>query len=373
MHAPARFSAPTRIVARLGVIESIAAELGTLGRGPIAVVSDRGVADAGILDRVLALVGAQRSVVLELVDPDPTVASAVAATAAAIEAGCELVVSVGGGSALGVGKAVAIGLRNPEPIDVYEGRDRAPERPAPLLAIPTTAGSGSEVSNALVLHDPLRDRLVVVRGNDYAPDVALLDGALLESLPERPMLHAALDALSHALEALWARGASGITDALALAASRQLRTTLPRALRTRDPIDLQRLLEASAMANLACGSSGLGLVHALSSATAIHVPHGLQNGVLLPHVAEFNRPILGPEALQEVDGLAAMYAELGLPTTFDAAGLPGNAADAMLGAALGNPFRDNNRRQANQRQLRAMLAAAGVGDRAGDPPVSADA
>ena len=270
------------------------------------------------------------------------------------------VLMVGGGSALGLGKAVALRLTNDDPITAYEGRDRARRAPAPSIAVPTTAGSGSEVSNALVLHDPELERSLVVRGHGYEPEVAILDGELLVSLPRAPMLFAGLDALSHALEALWARAASAMTDALALAAARQIRTTLPRALDARDPIDHQRLLEASAMANLACGSAGLGLVHALSSATVVRLPHGLQNGVLLPHVAAFNRAVVSPEASAEVEALGPLLDAVAFVPRFNAADLPADAADAMTTAALGNPFRDNNRRSADRRQLQKLLAAAGV-------------
>jgi alcohol dehydrogenase class IV len=358
--AVSRFSAPTRIVAGLGALTGLDGEQGGLGHEPIAVVADRGVADAGVLDQVLANVARKRTLVVGLVDPDPTVADSEAASVAAREAGCGVVLMVGGGSALGVGKAVALRLTNPEPITAYEGRDCARRPPAPSVAVPTTAGSGSEVSNALVLHDPERERLLVVRGHGYEPDVAILDGELLVSLPHAPMLFAGLDALSHALEALWARAASSVTDALALAAARQIRVTLPRALQARDPIDLQRLLEASAIANLACGNAGLGLVHALSSATVVHLPHGLQNGILLPHVGEFNRAVMMPEALAEVDALRPLLEALDFTPRFAPEDLPAGAVDAMTAAALGNPFRDNNRRSADRRQLHELLLAAGV-------------
>ena len=162
-------------------------------------------------------------------------------------------------------------LRNPAPLDAYEGRDRLPSLPAPTIAIPTTAGSGSEVSTVVVLHDANRAQHLVVRGRGYEPDVALLDGSLLRTLPEPPLVQAALDALSHALEALWAHGATRFTDTLALAAAADIRAALPRAIAREDDA-MQTLMEASAMANLACGNAGLGLVHALTSAPDVHLP-----------------------------------------------------------------------------------------------------
>ena len=203
--------------------------------------------------------------------------------------------AIGGGSALVVGKIVALRMRNAEHILAYAGRDLAAP-PAPCIGIPTTAGSGSEVSNALVVRDPGQTSVVVVRGRGYEPQVAILDGALLASLPRTAMVDAALDALCHALEALWARGASSFTDALAFYAAERIFDVLPSALERRELDDLQLLLEASAIANLACGNAGLGLVHALSLASAVRVSHGRQNGILLPHVAAFTRAVARPRS-----------------------------------------------------------------------------
>ena len=353
-----RFSAPTRIVAGLGAVRSLGEELIGVGHDPVAVVCDRGVADIGLLDEVLAHAGRRAMVRCTLVGSDPSVAEAEAVVAEAQAAGCRTVLGVGGGSALGVAKAVALRLANHARIDAYAGRDQARNKPVPSIAVPTTAGSGSEVSNAHVLQDPSRDRLLVVRGHGYEPDVALLDGNLLASLPRSPMLHAALDALTHALEALWVHGSGRITDALALQAARDIREVLPPALEHRTPNDLQRLLEASTMANLACGNTGLGLVHALSSATTVRLPHGYQNGVLLRQVAAFNRPVLDEGAVAEVDGLAALYERLGLDAAFAPGELSAEDAEAMIAAALDNPFAANNRRAAEADDLRAILDAA---------------
>ena len=195
------FSARTRILAGLGVSLQAGAELGRRGPGPAALVCDAGVYEAGLVGPIEAASEVEL-VLCPLIEPDPSVAAAEEAVRAAQEAGCRSVLAVGGGSAIVVGKVVAVRLRNPKRIDSYEGRDRVPERPAPCVAIPTTAGSGSEVSNALVLHDPDRAQHVVVRGLGLEPDVALLDGDLLRSLPRTPFIDASIDALSHALEAL---------------------------------------------------------------------------------------------------------------------------------------------------------------------------
>jgi alcohol dehydrogenase class IV len=356
---PVRFSVPTRIVAGLGARAQLDQILARIDAWPVAVVVDRGVYERGLLDRIVDVHASGQFVLCARVEADPTVADAEAAARDASAAGCRAVLAVGGGSALGAGKAVALRITNREPIAAYAGRDRAPERPAPCVAVPTIAGSGSEVSNALVLRDA-GERVTVVRGDGYEPDVAILDAELLSTLPETPMLHAALDGLSHALEALWVQGASRYTDALAHAAAAQIGAVLPAALAERRPGDVQALLEAGTMANLACGPSGLGLAHALASATSVRLPHGYQTAVLLPHVAAFHEPVLDERAAATVVAALDVYDEVGFEARFAAGEISAVAAEAMVTAALGNPFRTNDLRLADSDELRAILAAAGA-------------
>ena len=355
-----RFTAPPYIIAGPGCLDELATELDDLGTRRLALVCDRGVERVGLLARLQEVIGRRPASVSALVDPDPTVEDAERAVDRAARDGADTVLAVGGGSALAIGKAVALRLTNPEPIATYAGRNMAGALPAPCLAVPTTAGSGGEVSNALTLHDPGQEQILVVRGRGYEPRVAVLDGRLLETLPNRPMLEAALDALSHALEALWAVNASAFTDALAVAAAEDICATLPRALEHRRADDLQRLLDASAMANLACGNAGLGLIHALSSAAAVHLAHGHQNGVLLPAVATFNRPQLRPVAAAAVDRAERLYADLDFEARFDEGVLNASDVDHMVSAALRHDFRRNNIRAASEPDLRALLASVGA-------------
>jgi alcohol dehydrogenase class IV len=359
--ADAEFAATTRIVAFTGCARGrLGDEVRALGASTVAVIADRGFADTGMLDPLLATVPTVALVVARLVGEDPDAAEAERAAAGALDAGAEAVLAIGGGSAMCAAKAAAIRLTNPPPLDAYTGSDRLLAPPAPVIAVPTTAGSGSEVSNVVVLHDPRLARHLVIRGRGYEPRVALLDGELLRTLPRGPMIAAALDALSHALEALWVHGASRFTDAMALSAAPAIRAALPRALDDDDDNARQTLIEASAMANLACGNSGLGLVHALTSAPEVKLPHGYQNGVLLPHVARFNRARVREELARELDQLAALYSRIGFTDRFVAGELEPRHVDSMVAAALANPFRQNNCRPAGEEDLRAILAAAGA-------------
>jgi alcohol dehydrogenase class IV len=355
------FSAPTYIVSGIGALSEVAAAIDDAGAGRVAVVADRGVAEnTQMLERLISAVGDRDYVVLPFVAPDPTVADAESAAVAAAEADCGAVVAIGGGSAIALAKAVCLLLRNPGPLLQYAGRDMAAQHPAPCIAIPTTAGSGSEVSNALVLHDPSLESIVVVRGRGYEPVACILDGELLKTLPDRPLVDAALDALSHALEAMWVKGRSAFTDAMAFAAADRIYKLLPRVLEQRRVEDLQGLLEVSTMANLACGPSGLGLVHALSSAARVHLPHGYQNGILLPHVASFNRSEVGPDVAAEIDRLPALYQTIGVTPTFKAGEIDEEQAASMVRIGMASPLHHNNVRQADAAELIELVAQAGV-------------
>ena len=341
MTGAARFSPPAvEVIAGLGVAAQLERVLAERGLRELAVVCDAGVASAGLLDGLTGSLREARAASSTLVDPDPTVADVEAAAAAAREAGVDGVLAVGGGSGLTAGKAVALRLGG--------------EAPLPTVAVPTTAGSGSEVSDVIVLREPGRPAPVIMRGTGYAPDVALLDGLLLRSLPREPLVDAALDALSHALEALWTNGASAFTDALAFAAADAIRSALPDAI-DGAPEALQRLLEASAMANLACGSTGLGLVHALSLATAVPLPHGHLNGVLLPWVAAFTRPAVRPAVAAEIDALAPLYERIGFAARL---AVDDAAARQMVDVALASPLAANHVRGADADDLRRILAQA---------------
>jgi alcohol dehydrogenase class IV len=182
----------------------------------------------------------------------------------------------------------------------------------------------------------------------------------MRSLPDRPLVDAALDALSHALEALWARGRSAFTDAMAFAAAERIHVLLPRVLEERRAEDLQGLLEASAMANFACGPAGLGLVHALSSSARVHLPHGYQNGILLPHVAAYNRESVDDAVAAEIDRLPRLYERIG----FDPAFAPGEVdeaqAESMARVGYASPLHQNNVRHGEPGELARILVAAGA-------------
>lgn len=365
-----QFQSATQVRTGLGSLEETATVCEEMGVRRVAVIADGGLDAGGILDDFIERMGIGPFIVERIlagVNPSP---ESVVATATRVrESGADAVLGIGGGSGLCAAKAAALLATNRTSVSTLEGVDRASVPPLPVVAVPTTAGSGSEVSNALVLHEAGRVREIVIRGRGYEPSVAILDATVLRGLPRTPLVYAALDALTHSLEAMWARGRSSFTDACAISAAETILTALPLAAdgaadgsnrEGTNDTSLQELLEASALANIACGNSGLGLVHALSSSPRVGLAHGLQNGILLPYVARFNSTVLGQQSLDLVQRLPLLYERIGFTATFE----PGTAdAERMIEASRGHAFRDNNLRPTGDEQLAQILSAAGAGGR----------
>lgn len=371
MPAYPTFAVQTRIVCGLGSLTALRSEVEAFAPTCAIVVADRGLADIGTLDLVTGQLPTETIAATYLVDPDPGTAEVDAVAAAARELGADLVVAVGGGSALAVGKATAILLTNPLRVGELEGRIAVPEAPAPTIAIPTTAGSGSEVSRVLVLHDEDRASDLSIRVEGSQPRVAILDAALLRNAPRGVVLYSGLDALSHGIESLWAKRASSFTRTIAYASAQSVFELLPAVLEGvesgansdgRNDGRLQALLEAATAANLACGNSGMGLSHALAAAPQVHLPHGRRTGLMLPHVAEFNRPAIDDaRTLRLLAQIEPFFERIGFEASFPEGSAGPEELEAMVVASAGHPFRSNNIREASDDEIRSLLRAAGAG------------
>jgi alcohol dehydrogenase class IV len=352
------FMASTRAVVAPGrARECLNRAAAAFGEIVWAVVADRGFTDAGGLEPLLEGFAPERAPLIGLVNEDPDTDEVEELWRTARTHNAEGVIVIGGGSALCAGKAVAIRLTNDGPLSAYNGRDQLAAMPAPCLAIPTTAGSGSEVSEVVILHERDGVENLIIRGRGYAPRVAILDGELLATLPARPMVLAAVDALSHAYESLWSIDATSFTDAFAFASARTIRRTLGPSL-AGDPAAHQELIEASAMANYACGNAELAAVHALASAPRVHIPHGRQTGVLVLHVAEWLSPSLRPEVADECRQIGPFYESVGFASQFTADEVDAEDREAMVQTALSHPLLGNDPVGPSVDDLREIVAHA---------------
>jgi alcohol dehydrogenase len=284
----------TRIVHGLGSVAGLAAHVKTLRGTKVFFCTDKGLTGAGVTEKVAAILqaGEISFVVFDDVPEDPGVAVVDAGVKLFHEEKCDLVVALGGGSPMCAGKGIALVAMNGGKLTDYEGFNKAAKAPYPVIAIPTTAGSGTEVSKVNILTDEARNFKMSFLDERTFPKIALLDGELMEKLPAKPAIVAGMDALAHALDALWSINSTQISDNLASASAATIFETLPRAAFTGDLAAKQKMLEASSLANIALGTALPGLAHVLSQPLGrYHMAHGLATGIMLPYTMEFNLPV----------------------------------------------------------------------------------
>ena len=283
-----RFQAPTQIISGHGAISALA----EFHAKRLMIVTDPYFAENGTAAALGAASGAEKVGYFTDIRPDPTVELAAKGTAALRKFSPDVLVALGGGSAIDCAKAMLY----------FSGSE------AVFVAIPTTSGSGSEVTDFSILtHNGIKHPLI---DQKLRPRAAILDSSLLKTLPPRLIADTGFDAISHAVEAFVATGASAITNCLARDAFCALLALLPASYGGDTSLRL-RIHEASAMAGLAFNQAGLGLCHAIAHALGgmYHIPHGRLNAILLPAVIGCNAHAAGEK-----------YAKLSA-----AAGLVGNA------------------------------------------------
>jgi alcohol dehydrogenase class IV len=302
MHVlPGAFSIPTQVVFGEGISAQAGQMAKDLGATRVFAVTDPGVAKAGILIAALDSVRAA-GLALQLFDQaplDPTLADAQRIGDLARSFGADLVIAAGGGSGLCAGRSAAMAATNGD-LRGCTGHEKYTRDPLPVIAIPTTAGSGSEVSKHLTLTDERTGRKTGIDGYTNAPKIALLDPALVQGVPRGVAVASGIDAFLHALEAYLSTRATPLTDAIALDAFERIWRLLPRAL-DGDAHAKGDMLFASSMANVACGNAGLTLVHAMNGGVTYcfkargHTPvaYGMIHGALMPPILRFFIPAAG--------------------------------------------------------------------------------
>ena len=286
------FYLPTKLVHGVGSTQETGKEFTGLGSGKALIVTDKGVRAAGLVAGVadsLAKSGVPH-VIFDEVKEDPDGADVGRGAQIAIDEKCDGIVVVGGGSPICAGRGIGVVAANGGRIRDYAGLNKASRPPLPLIAIPTTAGAGAEVSQFIVLKDEDTHTKMVVGSPLYFPKVAILDPLLLRGLSFSQAVVSGVDALSHAIEAYFTAMTTPITDAWALQAITMMYENLRPAAASDDLAAKEACLIGSSLANMACGNARLGLTHAMTIPIEgmFNVPHGIAIGVLLPHVMEFN-------------------------------------------------------------------------------------
>ncbi len=289
------FRIPTRIVYGRGVATKVAAPLVEVGAKQVLVVTDRGVRAAKLLDPVEQALrdAAIRYDIYDEVVPDPGVAEVERCFARYRESGAQALVAVGGGSSIDTAKMAAVLATNGGTVLDYVGLDKVPKPAAPVVAIPTTAGTGAELCiNSVIANKDEHKKLVIISPNATAL-YALEDPLMTVGLPPFLTAITGMDTLVHAIESFVCKNAYRTTELLALEAAQNAAEALPRAVRDgRDLEARERMMQAVILATLAFSNTRLGNVHAMALPLGgwFNVAHGTAVAVLLPHVMGFNRP-----------------------------------------------------------------------------------
>ena len=326
----ANFQLATRLTFGAGAAAEAGPIFKGLGLRRVLVITDAGVVKAGIAGRVvdsLSAAGLEHAV-FDAVEPNPSIATVEKALALFRNASCDGLVAVGGGSPMDVAKAVGVLATNPGGVLDYVGIGKVLRPTPPLVAVPTTVGTGSEVTNFVVITDTAQRKKLVIGSPLAAPGYALLDPELVLGLPNGLVAGTAMDAMTHAVESVISTMASLFADAVALAAIRMIAENLEAALASRDVAPRASLLYASTLAGSAFSYARTGLVHGMAHPLSAFcdVPHGMANAILLPYVMAFNAPACDEALGRVAEALGAQRtpeaAVCAIERLSEAAGIP---------------------------------------------------
>ena len=287
------FSIPPTVITGIGAAEQVGEQAKRLGGEKALVVTDPGISKLGYADGTVKQLNAFGigASIFEDVTPDPTLQNVDDGFDQYRSNGCNLIVSIGGGSAIDCGKGIAVKLTNDDPLAAYMGVNKIPNPGAPLIAIPTTAGTGSECTKVTVLTETERNVKMMLSSPCLLAQVAIIDPLLSLTTPPHLTAAVGIDALTHAIEAYISKRAQPITDALALKAVRLISGSMRQAWANGENIEARTdMMIGASVAGMAFSNSSVALVHGMSRPIGayFHIHHGLSNSVLLLDVMEFS-------------------------------------------------------------------------------------
>ena len=385
--AVAKFLVPD-VIFGVGVLSEVGQAARRQGAAHVLVVSDQGVGEAGWTGEVLGHL-AEAGVSAQLWDgltPNPKDHEVAAGCAAYLAGGCDVLVAVGGGSCIDAAKAIAVlatqaNQASARGIADYAGVGKVTGPLPPTVMVPTTGGSGSDVSQFCVVTDTVRRLKVTIGARALVPDISVTDPRALTTVPHDITAYTAIDVLSHAIESYVSLAASFLTDTHALTAMRDVcEHLLPALDRPGDLRPREGLARASLQAGLAFSNALLGATHAISHQLGglTDLPHGLLNAILLPHVMEFNAAVAAgrladvagamglrtglmtpPEAADAaIQTVRAFAGKAGLPATLREIGVECSQLDRVARGALRDAYIVTNPRPVGEAEVRAICQAA---------------
>ncbi|MDE5972125.1 MAG: lactaldehyde reductase [Muribaculaceae bacterium] len=356
-------------------------QIARLGGKKILVVTDPGLLKFGVAKKVTDVLEAAEIPfdIFSDVKPNPTVANVHAGVDAFRASGADIIVAIGGGSAMDTAKAIGIVVRNPEFADVVSLEGCAPTRhkSVPMIALPTTAGTAAETTiNYVIIDEQKQKKMVCVDPNDI-PVCAIIDAELMYSLPPSLTAATGLDALTHAIEGFVTKAAWPMSDMFELEAIRMIARHLPVAVAEPQNAEARDgMAVAQYIAGMAFSNVGLGLVHGMAHpmGSLFDVPHGVANALLLPTVMEFNLPccldkfprvaeamgvdisgMTREQAAQAAcDAVRALAVKVGIPQHLSELGIKEADIAALADQALADVCTPGNPRDVTLDDIRAL-------------------
>lgn len=355
---PTSIKTPGEILFGLGVSKQLPDRVKTFGTSGVVVVTDPGLVKAGVVGQITDLLRAE-AITFEIFDqvrPDPDIESVDACIEVITQTNAELVVGLGGGSALDVAKIAAALKVNDGRVADYVGVDILPQKGLPTILLPTTSGTGSEASPIAVLTERKEENMKrgIVSPHLYA-DVAIVDPKLTFSCPASVTAASGMDTLTHAIEEFTNKFASPLIDPLALEAIRLVMSNIKQCIDRPNDIEARQAMSlASLYGGIGLGPVNTAAVHALAYPLGgmFDVPHGLANSILLPYVLDFNRPacsdrmdtialrlgIAEPEKEQRVSGMVesikTLSLQVGIPAKLRDIQIPESSIPQMAKSAM---------------------------------------
>ncbi|KHK58227.1 4-hydroxybutyrate dehydrogenase [Ralstonia sp. A12] len=372
----------THVHLGFGTVNELKSECARVGIRRPMIVTDKGVAAAGLAQRAIDATGGLPVTVFDETPSNPTEAMVLKASAQYKDAGCDGLIAIGGGSSIDLAKGIAIAATHPEPLTTYAtiegGSTKITEAAAPLIAIPTTAGTGSEVARGaiLILED---GRKLGFHSWHLLPKSAICDAELTLGLPPALTAATGMDAIAHCIETFLAPAFNPPADGIALDGLERAWANIERATRDGADRDARLNMMSASMQGAMAFQKGLGCVHSLShplggvkvnGKTGLH--HGTLNAVVLPAVLRFNetaetvvrdnryarmRRVMNlPAGADLAQAVHDLTARLGLPTGLRQMGVPDDALEHVVEGALLDHCHKTNPRIATADDYRRMLA-----------------
>lgn len=372
------FRSPHRILYGKGAIKNLGKEAVSYGRKAMIVVGKHSAKKSGALDKTIKSLEESNIevVIFDEVESDPSVETVMKGFEIAEDEKVDFLIALGGGSALDAAKAISIIISNGGNIVDYEFKE--PEKECtPVIGIPTTAGTGSEVSRSTIITDKERKIKMLISTDKIIPKVAILDPELTLTVPPKTTAATGMDALTHAIEGYISKIAQPISSVYALKAIELIGKNLPKAVLDGDNLEAREgMLLGQLYAGLAFSNASVALVHAMSRPLGVYfeVPHGMANAILLPKVMEFNRASVQEKfcdiakALGEnvdnltiregsykaVEAVSKLYDEVGLPKKLREVGVDKNLLGRLAEDAYVNKSATLNPRKASYEEVKKI-------------------